>query len=71
MLPYISIHYELTFSVIPKEHTLFRMEVTPPKTSVEQHALKPLVFELSGDLLQTRAPDRANKKYKTHYQPDR
>lgn len=56
---------------IPKEHTLFRMEVPPPKTSVEQHALKPLVFELSGDLLQTRAPDRANKKYKTHYQPDR
>ncbi|KAH7130478.1 ribonuclease-like protein P complex subunit Pop4 [Dendryphion nanum] len=56
---------------IPKEHTLFRLEIPPPENTDIPHTLKPLVFELSGDLLQTRAPDRANKKYKAHFQPDR
>jgi ribonuclease P protein subunit POP4 len=28
------------------------------------------VFEIFGEQFQTRAPDRANKKFRIHYQPD-
>lgn len=32
--------------------------------------MKPLVFELNAEQFQTRAADRANKKFRMHYQPD-
>ncbi|KAF2649221.1 ribonuclease-like protein P complex subunit Pop4 [Lophiostoma macrostomum CBS 122681] len=54
---------------IPKEHTMFRFEISKPQVE-GQDAQKPLVFEILGEQFQNRAPDRANKKYKMHYQPD-
>jgi ribonuclease P protein subunit POP4 len=54
---------------IPKEHTLFRFEIPLPVKEGENE-LKPLVFEIFGEQFQTRAPDRANKKFRIHYQPD-
>jgi ribonuclease P protein subunit POP4 len=54
---------------IPKEHTMFRFEVAPPATEGEDKP-KPLVFEILGEQFQARAPDRANKKFRMHYQPD-
>ncbi|KAH7398441.1 ribonuclease-like protein P complex subunit Pop4 [Pyrenochaeta sp. MPI-SDFR-AT-0127] len=54
---------------IPKEHTVFRFEV--PLTGKEGDEIsKPLAFEIFGEQFQTRAPDRANKKFRMHYQPD-
>ncbi|KAH7068847.1 Rof/RNase P-like protein [Paraphoma chrysanthemicola] len=54
---------------IPKEHTVFRFEV-PVLAKDGEDAPKPLVFEINGEQFQTRAPDRANKKFRMHYQPD-
>jgi ribonuclease P protein subunit POP4 len=59
----------LTISAIPKEHTMFRFEIPIPKAEGKE-TQKPLVFELHGEQFQSRAPDRANKKYKMHFQPD-
>jgi ribonuclease P protein subunit POP4 len=50
---------------IPKEHTVFKFEI--PSVGEKQ---KPLVFEINGEQFQTRAADRANKKFRMHYQPD-
>lgn len=58
---------------IPKEHTVFRFEVTLPakqEEATEAEARKPLVFELNGEQFQARAADRANRKFRMHYQPD-
>lgn len=49
---------------LPKEHTIFAFEI--PAASAEG---KPLSFEIMGEQFQTRAPDRANKKFRLHYQP--
>ncbi|KAH9831886.1 hypothetical protein Tdes44962_MAKER08894 [Teratosphaeria destructans] len=58
--------------VVPKEFTVFRFEV--PLEEVEGQGggegRRPLVFELHGSQFETRAPDRANKKVKAHYDPD-
>ncbi|KAH8728746.1 Rof/RNase P-like protein [Phaeosphaeriaceae sp. PMI808] len=54
---------------IPKEHTVFRFELPLPVKEGEDEP-KPLVFEIFGQQFQTRAPDRANKKFRMHYQPD-
>ncbi|KAH7089060.1 Rof/RNase P-like protein [Paraphoma chrysanthemicola] len=54
---------------IPKEHTVFRFEV-PVLAKDGEETPKPLVFEINGEQFQTRAPDRANKKFRMHYQPD-
>ncbi|KAF1919716.1 Rof/RNase P-like protein [Ampelomyces quisqualis] len=54
---------------IPKEHTVFRFEIEIPEKEGEERQ-KPLVFELFGEQFQTRAADRANKKFRMHYQPD-
>jgi ribonuclease P protein subunit POP4 len=67
--------------IVPKEHTVFRFEVPPPrsvdeggsegqKEGVDQAVKKNLVFELHGDQFRYRAVDRANKKFKTHFLPD-
>ncbi|KAF2010083.1 RNase P/MRP, p29 subunit [Aaosphaeria arxii CBS 175.79] len=55
---------------IPKEHTIYRMEI-PLEAAENVETPRPLVFEINGEQFQNRAPDRANKKYKMHYQPDR
>jgi ribonuclease P protein subunit POP4 len=54
---------------VPKEHTMFRFEVPVPKKEGEE-GKKPLVFEILGEQFQTRGADRANKKFRIHYQPD-
>ncbi|ORY19027.1 ribonuclease-like protein P complex subunit Pop4 [Clohesyomyces aquaticus] len=54
---------------VPKEHTTFRFELALPATETEE-VPKPLVFEIRGEQFQNRAPERANKKWKMHFQPD-
>jgi len=55
--------------VIPKEHTIFRIEIPlPAPPEGEQH--KPFIFDVIGEQFQNRAPDRAKKLPKMHYQPD-
>ena len=59
----------------PKEHTVFRFEVPfqEEKDGGENAMMetrKPLVFELHGDQFESRAPDRANKKFRLHVNPD-
>ncbi|KAF2129548.1 RNase P/MRP, p29 subunit [Dothidotthia symphoricarpi CBS 119687] len=54
---------------IPKEHTVFRFEI-PLLGKDGGDVPKPLVFEIFGEQFQTRAPDRANRKFRMHYQPD-
>ncbi|OAL04156.1 RNase P/MRP, p29 subunit [Phaeosphaeriaceae sp. SRC1lsM3a] len=55
---------------IPKEHTIFRFEIFLPAKEEAGEKRKPLTFELFGEQFQTRAADRANKKFRMHYQPD-
>lgn len=60
---------------VPKEHTVFRFEVPFEVGGGDagdeiQKQRKPLVFELYGNQLKTRAPERANKKFKPHVDPD-
>lgn len=55
---------------VPKEHTVFRFEIPFPPITDDAEPSKPLVFEILGEQFQNRAIDRANKKYKMHYQPD-
>lgn len=56
---------------VPKEHTVFRFEV-PFEENIEDSTAqkKPLVFEIHGSQFQSRAPDRANKKFRLHLDPD-
>jgi ribonuclease P protein subunit POP4 len=70
--------------VLPKEHTIFRFTVPFPGKTVNgveggkegevkvdgEKKPKDLVFELHGDQFETRAADRANKKFKSHFLPD-
>ncbi|KAK5140578.1 hypothetical protein LTR04_002933 [Oleoguttula sp. CCFEE 6159] len=59
---------------VPKEHTVFRFEIPliakMPEGEQEGEKLKSLVFELHGSQFENRAPDRANKKFKLHIDPD-
>lgn len=58
---------------VPKEHTVFRFEVPfepTEKADGEGEARKPLVFEIHGSQFESRAPDRANKKFRLHLDPD-
>jgi len=54
---------------VPKEHTMFRFEVSLAADEGAE-APRPLIFEILGEQFQTRGPDRANKKFRMHYQPD-
>jgi ribonuclease P protein subunit POP4 len=54
---------------IPKEHTMFRFEIPLPLKDGKD-AQRPLLFEMNGEQFQTRAPDRSNRKFRMHYQPD-
>jgi ribonuclease P protein subunit POP4 len=52
---------------LPKEHTVFGFEI--PVRGGAEGVGRPLRFEIMGEQFQTRAPDRANKKFRLHYQP--
>lgn len=54
---------------VPKEHTVFRFEV-PFEESEDTERRQPLVFEIYGHQFESRAPDRANKKFRLHLDPD-
>lgn len=61
--------------VVPKEHTIFSFEIpfdheARDNDMTDDEKRKPLVFELHGSQFETRAPDRANKKFKMHIDPD-
>ncbi|KAL1870140.1 hypothetical protein Daus18300_005204 [Diaporthe australafricana] len=61
--------------VVPKEGTLFRVEVPPPdaskvdvaKEGEQEPPKKSLVFEIHGDQFAVRSADRANRKFKPHF----
>ncbi|KAK4994680.1 hypothetical protein LTR66_005337 [Elasticomyces elasticus] len=59
---------------VPKEYTVFRFELPLPITAEDVKGPvtppKPLVFELNGSQFENRAVDRANKKFKPHYNTD-
>lgn len=56
---------------LPKEHTVFGVEVPLEEgKGLEGEGRKPLVFEINGEMFQTRAPDRANRKFRIHFQKD-
>lgn len=58
--------------VVPKEHTVFRFEVPLEEAESEGSAEKkrPLQFEIHGSRFECRAPERANRKFKMHIDPD-
>lgn len=56
------------FTALPKEHTVFKIEVPLPAEGEEKP--RPLVFEIHGEEFQNRAADRAKKSFKMHYRPD-
>ncbi|KAF4966568.1 hypothetical protein FSARC_5810 [Fusarium sarcochroum] len=55
--------------VVPKEGTIFRIEVPSKEdtTDGEQGSGKKFACEVLGDQIMLRAPDRANKKFKAHF----
>ncbi|KAI2472475.1 ribonuclease P protein subunit p29 [Annulohypoxylon bovei var. microspora] len=56
---------------VPKEGTMFRIEVPPAQDQGRGDAAaqdrKPFTFEIHGDQFQHRSADRATKKFKPHY----
>lgn len=55
---------------VPKEHTVFRFEVPFEKGEGMEEVKKPLVFEIYGGQFESRAPDRASRKFRLHVDPD-
>ena len=61
---------------VPKEHTVFQFRVPFEVGEVTEGSgsgadkRQPLVFEIHGSQFETRAPDRANKKFRLHLDPD-
>ncbi len=64
--------------IVPKEGTMFRVEVPPEDEKKPQDAAadetsvppQPFVFEVLGDQFLYRSADRANKKFKAHFLPN-
>jgi len=56
--------------IMPKEHTVFRFEVPFERKEDGGEVPKPLVFEIHGSQFEARAPDRANRKFRQHFDPD-
>ncbi|KAK0945413.1 hypothetical protein LTR29_003018 [Friedmanniomyces endolithicus] len=56
--------------IMPKEHTVFRFEVPFERKENCGEVPKPLVFEIHGNQFEARAPDRANRKFRQHFDPD-
>ena len=54
---------------VPKEHTVFRFGV-PLESEEAAGETKPLEFEIHGSQFESRAPDRANKKFRAHFDRD-
>jgi ribonuclease P protein subunit POP4 len=54
---------------VPKEHTVFRFEVPFAPEIGEGKPREPLAFEIYGSQFETRAPDRATKKFRLHFDP--
>lgn len=60
---------------VPKEGTMFRVEISPPESTTSQEtedkdtqpSPKNLVVEILGDQFNLRSADRANKKFKLHF----
>lgn len=58
---------------VPKEGTMFRIEVpveSPTQAGIDpkdETSKKTFAFEILGDQMMLRAPDRANKKFKPHF----
>lgn len=60
---------------VPKEDTMFRVEISPPESTTPQEiedkdaqpSPKNLVVEILGDQFNLRSADRANKKFKLHF----
>ncbi|TPX09056.1 uncharacterized protein E0L32_001682 [Thyridium curvatum] len=57
-------------NVVPKEGTIFRVEVPPEHAEGEKDQVENLVVEILGDQFLTRSADRANKKFKRHFLKD-
>jgi len=59
---------------VPKEHSVFRFEVprsvSDSSSDATDASTKPVVFEIHGSQFENRAPDRVNKKFKQHIDPD-
>lgn len=54
--------------IIPKEGTVFRLEIPPSLLSDPSHSKrKDLVIDIRGENLRHRPADRANKKFKLHF----
>lgn len=51
--------------MVPKDGTVFRVHV--PVQEKEGEAGKTFAFDILGDQMMLRAPDRANKKFKAHF----
>ncbi|KAF3043110.1 hypothetical protein E8E11_008453 [Didymella keratinophila] len=59
-----------TIKSVPKEHTIFAFNIpVAAEAKNKEQTPRPLEFEIMGEMFQTRAPDRANKKFRLHYQP--
>ncbi|KAK0928166.1 hypothetical protein LTR57_002900 [Friedmanniomyces endolithicus] len=56
--------------IMPKEHTVFRFEVPFERKENCGEVPKPLVFDIHGNQFEARAPDRANRKFRQHFDPD-
>lgn len=58
--------------VVPKEGTIFRIEVPTEQNASggENKSDKLFAFEVLGDQMMLRAPDRANRKFKSHFLPN-
>ncbi|PSR75227.1 ribonuclease P protein subunit p29 [Coniella lustricola] len=66
-----------TIKIVPKEGTMFRVEVPPPdapqpapdsdEAAAQTPTTKSLVFEILGDQFSVRPADRANRKFKQHF----
>jgi ribonuclease P protein subunit POP4 len=59
--------------VIPKEHTIFRIEIPVTDNDTESEdakSLSNLVFEIVGDQFIQRPAERATKKFKFHLPKD-
>ncbi|EMC91206.1 hypothetical protein BAUCODRAFT_143637 [Baudoinia panamericana UAMH 10762] len=66
--------------ILPKEHSVFRFEVPFERKQeeggegggIEDRVVgrRPLCFEIHGSQFETRAPDRANRKFRMHFDPD-
>lgn len=70
----------LTFTAVPKRYSIFRFEIPQPRLESQSYngiapvdgtvegsdtaKSKPLIFELHGSQFETRATDRATKKFK-------